>query len=64
LFFTDPFKGENKGATKARLSRRHTMIDQVKTVIARADRTLVHDAIGAIAFMTIFVATLHIPGFV
>jgi hypothetical protein len=40
------------------------MINQVKTVIARADRTLVHDAIGAIALMTIFVATLHIPGFV
>ena len=40
------------------------MVDQVKTVIARADRTLVQDAIGAIALMTIFVAALHIPVFV
>jgi hypothetical protein len=57
-------KVRTKVQQKARLSRRHTMIDQVKTVIARADRTLVHDAIGAIALMTIFVATLHIPVFV
>jgi len=40
------------------------MIDHVKTVIARADRTFVQDAIGAVALMTIFVVSLHIPGFV
>lgn len=40
------------------------MIDQIKSVIARADRTLVQDAIGAVSLMTIFVAALHIPGFV
>ncbi|WP_293444417.1 hypothetical protein [Planktotalea sp.] len=40
------------------------MMDQIKTVIARADRTLVQDAIGAVSLMTIFIAALHIPGFV
>ncbi len=40
------------------------MLDQIKAVIARADRTLVQDAIGAVSLMTIFVAALHIPGFV
>ena len=40
------------------------MMDQIKAVIARADRTLVQDAIGAVSLMTIFVAALHIPSFV
>lgn len=39
------------------------MMDQIKTVIARADRTLVQDAIGAVSLMTILVVALHIPGF-
>ena len=39
------------------------MIDQIKTIIARADRTFVQDAIGALSLMTIFMVALHIPGF-
>ncbi|MEN8893455.1 hypothetical protein [Planktotalea arctica] len=39
------------------------MMDQIKTVIARADRTLVQDAIGAVSLMTILMVALHIPGF-
>ena len=40
------------------------MMEQIKSVISRADRTLLHDAVGAISLMTIFVAALHFPGFV
>ncbi|WP_293449487.1 hypothetical protein [Planktotalea sp.] len=40
------------------------MMDQIKKAIARADRTLVHDAIGAVSLITIFMVALHIPGFV
>ena len=39
------------------------MMDQIKTVIARADRTLVQDAIGAVSHMTILMVALPIPGF-
>ena len=39
------------------------MMDQIKTVIARTKGTLLHDAIGAMSLMTIFMVALHIPGF-
>ncbi|MGB7317930.1 MAG: hypothetical protein WBC85_08200 [Planktotalea sp.] len=39
------------------------MIDQIKTVIARAEGTLLQDAIGAVSLMTIFMAALYLPGF-
>ncbi len=39
------------------------MMDQVKTVVARAKGTLLQDAIGAVSLMTIFMVALHIPAF-
>lgn len=39
------------------------MIDQVKDVLARADSALLHDAIGAISLMTIFMGALYLPNF-
>lgn len=38
------------------------MIDQVKTVIARSRYTIVQDAIGAAALMTMLLAALYLPG--
>lgn len=40
------------------------MMEQIKTVITRADSTLVQDAIGALSLMALLVAALHLPGLV
>ena len=37
------------------------MLKDAKNVIARADRTFVQDAIGAVSLMVILFGTLHLP---
>lgn len=37
------------------------MIKDIKSVIARSHRTLLADALGAVAIMTMLVGFLHIP---
>lgn len=38
------------------------MLKDAKNVIARADRTLLHDALGAASLMFILFGILHVPG--
>jgi hypothetical protein len=40
------------------------MSDDLKHLLARADRGLAADALGAVALMIILVAGLHLPAFV
>lgn len=38
------------------------MLTQIKTVLHRADQTLLQDALGVVALMTLLFAALHLPG--
>ena len=40
------------------------MIHDLRHMLARADRTLVADALGAVALMIILLGGLHLPAFV
>ena len=40
------------------------MFSDLKAIIARAEPTLLQDALGAVALMVMLVAGLHLPGLV
>ena len=40
------------------------MLNDIKSVIARADRSLLHDAVGAVSLMTMLVGALYLPGLI
>ena len=63
-FFTDCFQYENKEATNEFMPRSQKMLNEIKSVIARSQDTLLQDAAGAAALMVILVGGLYLPGLV
>jgi hypothetical protein len=62
-FFTPGASCENKGATKT-LPEVPTMLEDLKSALSRTPATLGGDMAGGAALVILFLAVLHLPGFV